>query len=121
MPVHLCFDGRCEEAFLFYQRVLGGRLNTVKYGERGPQTMREKILHATLETSSETVLGADVAPEGYQRPSGFFVLIERPDAERVFAALAEGGEVKMPLQKTFWAEKFGVLVDQFGVPWEVTS
>lgn len=125
---HLCFDGQCEEAFRTYQQVLGGQLVTLlKYGESplAGQTLpawRDRILHATLDLGEYELLGADTPPTEYERPQGFFVTLSLRDlaqAQRIFAALAEGGEIKMPLQQTFWAAGFGVLVDRFGVPWEI--
>jgi PhnB protein len=67
-------------------------------------------------------MGADVLPDRYERPKGFQVMLATPDAqeaERAFAALSENAEIGMPLQETFWALRFGVLVDQFGIPWSV--
>ena len=125
---HLTFGGRCEEAFHFYERVFGGRLAALlRYGESpmanevGPE-WQDKILHATLKLGDhQELLGADVP--SHEPPRGLFVLAAVGDeakATEVFAALSEGGDVKMPLQKTFWSPAFGVVVDRFGVPWEVT-
>ena len=67
--------------------------------------------------------GADMLPEQYVKPQGFYVLLnveDTKDAERIFSALAENGEVHMPIQQTFWSSRFGVLTDQFGIPWEIS-
>lgn len=67
--------------------------------------------------------GADMLPEQYVKPQGFYVLLsvdDVMDAERIFSALAENGEVHMAIQQTFWSSRFGVLSDQFGVPWEIS-
>ena len=126
---HLMFCGRCEEAFRFYERALGGKIVTMlTYGnspmaERVPLEWRDKIVHASLTVAGGALTGADVLPEQYQRPQGFYVLlgIDQPtDAERVFGSLAENGVVGMPLQQTFWSTRFGVVVDRFGIPWEVS-
>jgi PhnB protein len=126
--VHLSFDGRCEEAFRAYQRILGGELVTMlKYGESpmaadSPIEMHDKILHATLKIADQELLGADVAPGDFERPQGFSVvldLLEPAEGKRVFGALAEGGSVRMPFQETFWSPGYGMLVDRFGVPWEI--
>ncbi len=126
---HLVFCGQCEEAFRFYERVLGGEIITMlTYGnspvaEQVPLEWRHKILHASLTLSGAALTGADVLPEQYQRPQGFYVLLgidEPEDAERVFGALAQEGAVGMPIQQTFWSVRFGVVVDRFGVPWEVS-
>jgi PhnB protein len=126
---HLVFGGQCEEAFRFYERVLGGEaLTMLSYGdspmaEQVPLAWRHKIIHATLTLPGAALTGADVLPEQYERPQGFYVLlgIGQPDeAERIFASLAHEGVVRMPLQQTFWSVRFGVVVDRFGVPWEVS-
>ncbi|HUM10531.1 MAG TPA: VOC family protein [Myxococcaceae bacterium] len=124
---HLTFDGRCEEAFRFYREVIGGEiLAMVRYqgtplAHRVPPAWREKILHATLDLGGTRLTGADVtAEEGYVAPTGFSVLVEAgtaAEAERVFAALSDGGDVILPLTPTFWAERFGMLVDRFRIPW----
>jgi PhnB protein len=128
ISAHLTFGGNCAEAFRFYERALGGKLDAmVSYGETAmassvPPAWREKIVHATLAVGSAMLMGADV--EGHEPARGFFVLISVADvaeAERVFAALSDGGVVRMPLQKTFWSPAFGVVVDRFGTPWEVTT
>jgi PhnB protein len=125
---HLTFSGQCQSAFKFYERSIGERIVTMlTWGEspiakQAPPEWRDKILHATLAVGDSVLTGADVVPEQYQHPKGFSVQlnIDDPgDAERIFAALAEGGAVQMPLQKTFWALRFGVLVDPFGIPWEI--
>jgi len=129
ITAHLVFDGQCEAAFRAYERILGGKLKTLlTYGAspmagQVPPQMRDKIVHATLELEDQELAGADVPPsQDYRRPQGFFVVLSLADlakAEEIFRRLAEGGSVQMPLQKTFWAAGFGVLVDRFGVPWEI--
>ena len=125
---HLTFSGQCEAAFKFYERCFGGKIVTMltwgssPMAQQAPPEWREKILHATLAVGSNVLIGADILPEQYEQPKGFSVLlgIDDPvDAERIFHALAENGTVQMPIQKTFWAVRFGVLVDQFGTPWEI--
>ena len=102
---HLVFGGQCEAAFQFYERALGG-----------------KIVHANFAVGATVLAGADVLPEQYVKPQGFYVLLsvdDAMDAERMFSALAENGEVQMAIQRTFWSPCFGVLTDQFGIPWEL--
>jgi len=110
------------------ERCFGGTIVTMlTYGkspmaEQVPPRWREKILHATLTVGDNVLMGADPVPEQYEQPKGFAVLlgIDDPvDAERIFHALAENGAVQMPLQKTFWSVRFGVVVDQFGIPWAI--
>ena len=125
---HLTFGGQYQSAFKFYERCIGGRIVTMltwgdsPMAKQAPPQWRDKILHATLTVGDSVLTGADVVPEEYQQPKGFFVqlgLDDPGDAERIFAALAEEGTVQMPIQKTFWAIRYGVLVDQFGIPWEI--
>lgn len=87
-----------------------------------PKEWGKKIMHASLRVGGQSLMGADTPPGSYQAPHGFSVAlhIEDPaEAERVFGALAEGGKIGMPIQETFWAHKFGMLVDRFGTPWMV--
>jgi PhnB protein len=129
LGLHLTFSGQCEAAFKFYQRTLGGTdLILFKYGDSplAAQTepaWRDKIVHANLTVGDRVLMGADAPAGSYQRPQGFFTFLtcrDAAEAERVFAALAEGGTIHMPPQKTYWSPCFGILVDQFGVPWEIT-
>ena len=126
--VHLTFRGECEAAFRFYERCLGGTIVTMlTYGAspaagQTPEAQRDKIIHATLAIGEQTLAGADVFGDDYRPAQGFYVLLELEDplqAERVFTELSQNGEVRMPLQETFWARRFGVLLDQFGTPWEI--
>jgi PhnB protein len=122
---HLTFGGDCEEAFTFYQRIFGGSLRIVRYGDSPmadtvPVEWRSKVAHATLTSDALMLAGADLTT--YVPPRGFFALLEIGDPVRgraVFDALAAGGEVGMAFQETFWSPGFGVLVDRFGIPWEV--
>jgi PhnB protein len=125
---HLHFNGNCETAFKFYERTLGGKIVTMMLhegtpaAEHVPPEWRKKILHASLTVGDQCLMGADAPPEHYQSPRGFSVAIQikdQPEAERIFKALSESGKVTMPLQETFWATRFGMLVDQFGIPWLV--
>jgi PhnB protein len=125
---HLAFNGQCEAAFKFYEQCLGGKIaNMTSYAgtpmtEHVPAEWRNKILHATLTVGDGVLMGADVPPGGYEKPKGFSVTVQVKDpaeAERIFHALAENGNVTMPIQKTFWSARFGMLADQFGVPWMI--
>jgi len=125
---HLVFGGQCEAAFQFYERALGGKIvNILTYGhspmaEQVPPEWHGKIVHATFAVGETVLAGADVLPDKYVRPQGFYVLLgdnDAMDAERMFSALAENGEVHMAIQRTFWSQRFGVLTDQFGIPWEI--
>ena len=125
---HISFSGQCEAAFQFYERCLSGKILTMlTYGnspmaEQAPLDFRGKILHATLTVGDNVLYGADVLPEQYHPPRGFHMTVGIQDpveAERIFRELSENGTVQMPLQKTFWAVLFGMLVDQFGISWEI--
>ena len=84
-----------------------------------PADWQTKIVHATLDIGGRSLMGADVLPDDYLPPQGFYVLLnlEPSKAKVVFEALSKGGRVKMPLQETFSSPAFGVVVDQFGIPW----
>ncbi len=125
---HLSFNGQCQEAFKFYQQCLGGNMQSMMthgdspMADQVPSEWRDKILHATLIVGETTLMGADVPPDSYKEPRGFSITIQindPADAERIFRALSEGGTVTMPLQETFWAARFGMVVDRFGIPWMV--
>src|SRR4051812_4750995 len=125
---YLFLSGRCEEAFRAYQRILGGEIPLMlthagtPAASHVPPEWHDKIMHACLEFGDRKLMGSD-APPGRSKPmGGFCVQIaagSAAEAERVFAALAEGGEVTMALQPTFWSARFGMLVDRFGVPWMI--
>ena len=125
---YLTFNGQCEAAFRFYEKCLGGKIvMLMTYGdspmaEQTPPDWRKKIIHATLAVSDYVLQGADVLPEHYQKPQGFAVLLNigaAAEADRIFRTLAEDGTVRIPLQEAFWAQRFGMLVDQFGTPWTI--
>jgi PhnB protein len=90
--------------------------------EHVPAEWRNKILHARLQIGDQVVMGSDAPPDRYEQPKGFSVSLSVDDpaeADRIFGALAEQGTVRMPIQKTFWAIRFGTLVDRFGIPWMI--
>lgn len=127
---HLCFNGSCRAAFTAYQTILGGTIATMlTYGDSpmAGQVAPERhaqIAHATLALSDGELTGVDIPSSEYRKPQGFFVTLTVDDpleAERIFASLAEGGEIHLKFQPTFWSAGFGVLVDRFGVPWELNS
>jgi len=128
LNTYVTFDGRCEAAFKFYEIVLGGKIvMMVTYAETPPNSQvsgewQGKIMHARLELGERALMASDVPPDRFQPLKGFYVQIsiKNPaEAESIFDALAAGGTATMPIQETFWAAKFGTLVDQFGVPWMI--
>jgi PhnB protein len=125
---YLSFKGECEAAFKFYEKCLGGKIMFMMPYEGSPMADQaldgwgKKILHATLNVGAQVLQGADVIPNHYQKPQGISVLLDIEDpaeAERVFRALAENGTLQMPIQETFWALRFGMLIDRFGIPWMI--
>jgi PhnB protein len=124
----LSFDGQCEAAFKFYEKCLGGKIVfLMRYGdapgaESAPPGWRDKVIHATFALGDHVLQGADNTPETYVKPQGFVISLSIgpvEEAERIFKALAEDGVVQMPLQETFWALRFGMVVDRFGTPWVI--
>ena len=128
MNPYLLFNGQCEQAFKFYETCLGGKI-TIMMPHEGtpaattvPAEWRKKILHATLEVDGDRLQGSDCPPDRYEKPQGFSVTLtikDAAEAEKTFHALAENGTVTMPIQETFWAVRFGMLVDRFGIPWMI--
>jgi len=125
---YLFFNGNCEAAFSFYQQVLGGTIDTMMPHEGSPAGgqvaagWQSKILHARLVVGQFVVMGSDAPPDRFAPMKGFSLSlgVDTPaEAERIFAAFAHGGTVRMALEKTFWAERFGMLVDRFGTPWMI--
>jgi PhnB protein len=125
---YLTFKGQCEAAFKFYEQCLGGQIQFMMtyasspMGGRTALDWQQKILHATLALGDQVLQGSDPPPESYQKPRGFSVTLhldDAPHAERIFTSLEEGGVVQFPLQETFWALRFGMVVDQFGTPWMI--
>jgi PhnB protein len=128
LNTHLIFKGQCEAAFKFYAQCLGGKIQTMMTWGESPMAdqvsseLRDKIIHATLIVGDSALGGGDAPPDSYEEPRGFSVTINLNDpaeAERIFRELSESGTVTMPLQQTFWATRFGMLVDRFGIPWMV--
>jgi PhnB protein len=125
---YLTFSGDCEMAFDFYAKCLGGKIDAMVRHEGTPAAQqvppewRNKILHARLVVGEMVLMGSDAPPARYEPMKGFSVMLDVADpaeAEHIFQALAENGTVRMPIQKTFWAARFGMLVDQFGTPWMI--
>lgn len=128
MTPYLNFKGDCEAAFKFYEQCLGGQgLSFHRYGgspmqDQVPAELRDRVMHATLLCGKTALMGADAPPQYYRETQGFSVSVnvdKTEDAERVFNALAQGGKIQMPIQQTFWAARFGMLIDKFGIPWMV--
>ncbi|UUY06794.1 VOC family protein [Pseudomonas sp. J452] len=128
MHAYLIFDGQCAEAFRFYAEVIGGELQVMPFGDSPecgeiPPEHRDRTLHACLNCDGQLLMGSDTMPgQPYEGIKGCHMSLQADDmaqAERLFQALSAGGQVQMPLQRTFWAEGFAMLTDRFGVPWMV--
>ena len=125
---HLNFGGNCEAAFRFYEQLLPGRIvMMMKAKDLPPQAPRPSgspdfVIHAHLALAGADLVGNDVPAEYFQpvRSSYVFLALDSPaEAERVYGALKEGGEVTMPMAETFFATRFGQLRDRFGVLWTI--
>jgi PhnB protein len=127
---YLFFDGNCADAMRFYERTLGGKLQLMTHGDspmaaQTPPGSANRIMHARLELDGRFLMASDsMVGQPYEGMKGFSLSLIYPtvaEAQRIFAALADGGQVTMPIAKTFWAEAFGMLVDRFGTPWMVNG
>ena len=126
MNPYLSFKGECEAAFKFYEHCLGGQLGAIfRYAgtplaDQVPADWSDKVMHGSLKVGDQVLMGGDVAPGRYEEPKGFSMSLHiksTADGERIFHELARDGRVVLPLEKTFWAARFGMLVDRFGIPW----
>lgn len=132
--LYLNFNGNCEEAFDFYKSVFGGEFTYIgRYGEipkseeyKVPEADKNKIMHVSLPIGNSTLMGSDC---GSERASCFIAgnnfsasitAESKAEADRLFGGLAEGGQVTMPLENTFWGDYFGMLTDRFGVNWMIS-
>jgi PhnB protein len=125
---YLSFNDECEAAFKFYEQCLGGKIDSMMtYGdspmaEQTPPEKLDKIMHASLMVGGTVLMGSDAPPQFFEKPQGFSVSLvfdDAVEAERIFNALAENGTVQIPIQETFWAARFGMVVDRFGTPWMI--
>ncbi|HSL58762.1 MAG TPA: VOC family protein [Acidimicrobiales bacterium] len=122
---YLNFGGTCREAFTRYQEILGGELEVLTFaelpdGEQMPGVAPDMVMHAALRFGDDLLMASD--DPGFDGVRGIAVnltLTDPDEARRVFAALAEGGEVTMPLAETFWSPVFGMCTDRFGIPWMI--
>jgi PhnB protein len=127
---YLFFSGRCEEAIEFYRKAIGAEVDMVLHFNESPEPMppgvlqegfEAKVMHASFRVGDATILCSDGCDDKTTF-SGFSLALHVPteaDADRAFAALAEGGEVQMPLAKTFWSPRYGMVKDKFGIGWMV--
>jgi PhnB protein len=131
VQAYLSFDGRCEEAVEFYRRALGAEVTMLMRYKESPDApppgmvppgAENKVMHASLRIGETVVMASDGRCQGKPNFQGFCLSISAAnaaEADRVFAALGDGGKVQMPLGKTFFSPRFGMVNDRFGVPWMV--
>jgi PhnB protein len=128
---YLFFDTNCAEAMRFYEETLRGKLDLMPFSsmpdfdKHFPPEMADRVLHANLVVGDQVIMASDNgACTAYEGMKGFSVTLTYPEvaeAERVFNAFAEGGEVTMPFAETFWVERFGMVKDRFGTPWSING
>jgi PhnB protein len=128
---YLFFNGHCEQAIEFYRQALGAEVEMMMRFRESPEPhqpgmvppgFENKIMHASFRIGGTTLMASDGCSEEKANFNGFSLSLSVPneaEADRVFAALAEGGEVRMPLSKTFWSPRFGMVADRFGVGWMI--
>ena len=127
---YLSFNGNCREAFAFYKEVFGGDIvMMISHADlpadlRMPHVELESIMHARLVIGDVAIMGGDTPAAHFVAPAGIFIsmIVDTPeDAERIFAQLADGGTVRMPISETFFSERFGMVIDKYGQPWMING
>ena len=126
---YLFLDGNCKEAFAFYEQALDAKIEDMMTWGDGPMAndmppeVHDRVMHASLLLGEERIMASDeTPPENYKPINGIRVVINADgpeDAERFFANLSQGASIDMPMEETFWAKRFGMLTDKFGVPWMI--
>lgn len=125
---YLHFNGNCAEAFKFYERCLGGKIEMMHtYGDspmkdQVPPAMANRVMHVHLVADGQSLFGSDSPHATVEQVQGMTVSLGVPsleDGQRIFRELSQGGSVTMPFEKTFWSPGFGMVTDRFGTPWMV--
>ncbi|HTJ79755.1 MAG TPA: VOC family protein [Rariglobus sp.] len=131
VQAYLFFGGRCEEALEFYRTALGAQVDMMLRYKDSPEPtppgmlpsgFENKVMHASFRVGDNTLMASDGCEEGVSF-EGFSLSLALPtiaEADRAFSALSYGGQVKMPMAKTFWSPRFGMLTDRFGLGWMIT-
>jgi len=129
---YLFFNGRCEQAVEFYRKALGAEVDFMMRYKDSPEPAQpgmvppgfeNKIMHTSFRIGQTTVMASDGCADEKPNFQGFSLSLSVPsetEADRTFAALAEGGQVKMPMMKTFWSPRFGMVEDRFGLGWMIS-
>jgi PhnB protein len=127
---YLNFPGTCAEAFRFYEKALGGKIEMLQThgaspgGSESPPDWKDLVMHARLVAGDLVLMGSDAPPGQYKGGGNVYLSLQITDpeaGEKVFNALSEKGKVEMPFEKTFWSPGFGMVVDRYGVPWMVNT
>ena len=125
---YLNFGGNCREAFQVYEKLLGGKITMLMTFGEAPEDMqvssdwRDKVMHATLAFGDNLLMASDAPPGRAEKMQGVWVSlnVDTPEeAQRIWKGLEQGAHIVMPIQQTFWAQRFGMLTDRFGTPWMV--
>jgi len=125
---YLHYNGNCEEALNFYVKAIGAKIDVIMHvegspaAEQMPPSMAKKVLHGQISVDGEVIMASDAPPDYFEKMQGMSVALQikdPADGAKVFAALSEGGTIKMPFGATFWSKGFGMCVDKFGAPWMI--
>jgi len=125
---HLDFNGQCQEAFEYYSEHLDGVIGTMLRFKDSPASSsvsgdwQNKIIHANVRIEGIELAGTDLTPEQYQKPKGFYILLgvnTENKVKSIITKLAVGGNIILSPQKTFWSSSYGIVVDQYGIPWKI--
>jgi len=128
LNTYLLFDGNCEEAFNFYAQTLNGKIESMMPHKGSPAEShtppewQDKILHARMTVGNQVIMASDAPPGRQAKPQGFSVNIgvtDPAEADRIYGALSEGAKITMPIGQTFWARRFAMFEDRFGIPWMI--
>jgi PhnB protein len=126
---YIFFHSTCREAFAFYEALGIGTVQDLIANKDAPSGQQydparaDNIMHGSLRIGDTLLMASDMPKDWYKKPEGYGIHLTASsiaEAQRLFAALSEGGDVQMPLEETFWAERFGACVDRFGIPWMVS-
>jgi PhnB protein len=128
VSAYVSFKGDCEAAFKFYEEALGAKPGLLfRYADSPmadvvPEGWETKIMHGSVRIGAKLLEGADVPPDRYEKPQGFSLSLNVPtadQAESLFEKLGNGGKILYPIAKTFWSQRFGMVIDRFGIPWMI--
>jgi PhnB protein len=126
---YLFFNGDCAKAIAFYKTTMGAKAGGIMLNKDLPNPASrmpggdDLVVNAMLDIGKTTIMASDVPAGRYEKPQGFRICVEvdsAPEADRIFAALSDGGDVAMAIDKTFWADRFGMVTDKYNTPWMVS-